>query len=42
MYAYLWKKHGIKNETNENKTAKGIVFLKSLECASMFLDNSLI
>jgi hypothetical protein len=30
MYAYLWKKHGIKNETNENKTAKGIVFLKLL------------
>jgi hypothetical protein len=24
MYAYLWKKHGIKNETNENKTAKGM------------------
>jgi hypothetical protein len=25
MYAYLWKKHGINNETNESKTAKGIV-----------------
>jgi hypothetical protein len=25
MYAYLWKKQGINNETNESKTAKGIV-----------------
>jgi hypothetical protein len=25
MYSYLWKKHGINNETNESKTAKGIV-----------------
>ena len=25
MYSYLWKKHGINNETNDSKTAKGIV-----------------
>ena len=25
MYAYLCKKHGLNDETNESKTAKGIV-----------------
>jgi hypothetical protein len=38
MYSYLWKKHGINNETNDSKTAKGIVksVIKNELCFELF------